>query len=204
MGMSIVLANQLNDLLFGQHAFTIPDPWTYTLHLCTHLVGAITAPNDTIAVNNPISEGVTLIVDPGTINAETRIVSNVAGSSPWIVTLDSDLVINHADLAYVAFDLGIDGENLLEPSGGSFADIDVDNDDTNFPSSIGGQETNGVTVTFAIPTALWGKASHLVIKDGSDVHLWGWLTSFPLLTTGMTGGPSFPVGNIRVLTNGGS
>lgn len=203
MGMSVVLANLINDKLFGNHEFDSPDPWTYTLHLCTVLVGAITAPDNTIAVNNPISEGVMLIVDPGTASAETRTVTNVSGSSPWIITLDSDLTLNHADLAYVAFDLGVDGENLIEPSGGSWAVVDVDNDDTNFPSSSGGQETNGTVVTFPTPTALWGKASHLVLKDGSDIHLWGWLTSFPLLTTGMTGGPSFPVGNVRVVTSGG-
>lgn len=63
-----------------------------------------------------------------------------------------------------------DGSNFTEPSGGSYARVEVTNNSTNFPAASTSSgvttKTNGTDFEFADPTGNWG-----------TVIYWGWFTA---------------------------
>ena len=52
-----------------------------------------------------------------------------------------------------------------EVSGGSYARAAIPNDAANFPDAVAGAKANGVAVTFAQATALWGSVTHFGLFD---------------------------------------
>lgn len=85
----------------------------------------------------------------------------------------------------------------VEVSGGSYARDAIPNDATNFPGASGGAKSNGVAVTFAMPSAGWGTPDEVRIYDApSGGNLLGTAPLTPPLNT-------IIAGNIVVIPIGG-
>lgn len=67
---------------------------------------------------------------------------------------------------------------------------------TTASTGTGGQTSNNAVVSFAVPTAGWGLASHFFVIDASNLILCQALTVAKTINTGDT--VSFPIGSITV------
>jgi hypothetical protein len=65
-------------------------------------------------------------------------------------------------------DPGDDGSGVTEPSGGSYARVNMANNLTNFPAAVGGAKSNGVAITFPTATASWGSLGYFCIFDAAS------------------------------------
>lgn len=95
-------------------------------------------------------------------------------------------------------DPGENGSGLVEPSGGSYARVEIGTG--NWTAASGGVKTNAVVVTFPTPSGAWGTITHVALMDAiSGGNL---LASCPLplsqIVTGTSIAPSFPIGEITV------
>lgn len=89
------------------------------------------------------------------------------------------------------------GSTIVEPSGGSYARLEVDPDDLNNASN--GSITNNSTMSFPSATASWGTITHFAVCDaltGGNMLVWGEVTpSIPIPTGSIV---SFDAGNFEV------
>lgn len=67
---------------------------------------------------------------------------------------------------------------------------------TTASSGTGGQTSNNAVVSFAVPSAGWGLASHFFVIDSSNIIICQALTVAKTINTGDT--VSFPIGSITV------
>lgn len=65
-------------------------------------------------------------------------------------------------------DPGDDGSGVTEPSGGSYARVQVANNLTNFPAASGGAKSNGTAITFPTATASWGSLGYFCLYDAAS------------------------------------
>jgi hypothetical protein len=57
------------------------------------------------------------------------------------------------------------GTNVTEPTGPSYARVQVTNDNTHWPAATGRQKANGTAITFPQPTGPWGTVGWAAIYD---------------------------------------
>ena len=57
------------------------------------------------------------------------------------------------------------GGFVSEPSGGSYARVEVANDPTRFPPALAGTKSNATAITFPAPTAAWGPILSVFVAD---------------------------------------
>lgn len=60
------------------------------------------------------------------------------------------------------------GSAMNEVSGGSYARVEVTNDDTNWPAAVSGSKSNGTAVQFPTATASWGTVRSFYIVDAAS------------------------------------
>lgn len=60
------------------------------------------------------------------------------------------------------------GSSMSEVSGGSYARVEVTNNDTNFPAAASGSKSNGTAVQFPTATGSWGTVRSFYIVDASS------------------------------------
>lgn len=80
-----------------------------------------------------------------------------------------------------------DNGSGAEFSGGDYGRAEVANNSASWPAAVGGVKSNGTLITFPIPSAGWGTATHFGIWDassGGNLLRWGVLTSPQVITTG--------------------
>lgn len=80
------------------------------------------------------------------------------------------------------------GSGLDEPSGGSYARVEVPNDTDNWHDAADGLKANGKDIVFPTATALWGNMKYWAILDAStdgNILVWGGITS-KLVAEGVT------------------
>lgn len=98
------------------------------------------------------------------------------------------------------------GTNVTEPSGGSYARAQVDNNSTNFPNAAARLKSNGTNIVFPVATADWvagADLTHFVIYDaanGGNFVAWGALTTPSPVLSGTQA--SFPIGDLDITAPG--
>jgi hypothetical protein len=68
------------------------------------------------------------------------------------------------------------GSNVTEPSGGSYARVEIANNGTNWVAASAGEKTNANDIDFAAATSLWGTVGWWVLYDagsGGNFQYWG-------------------------------
>ena len=76
-----------------------------------------------------------------------------------------------------------------EVTGGSYARVSVTNDLTTWPAAVGGGKANGITLSFATPTAPWGDVEAWGLHDhatNDSLVLWGLLDDTVTIDTSDT------------------
>lgn len=151
-----------------------------------------------ISVTDPVTNGVEIIINPETVNAETRTVTGVSGGGPYTVSFSGALVNNHLTSDLVLVDPGPDGENIVAPSGGGYAQVTVDNDTDHFTES-GGVAVNVEPIVFGDLSTDIGYATHGTVKNGDTNNLmdWGRLTTKLKLDT-ISNPITIPPGNMII------
>lgn len=94
---------------------------------------------------------------------------------------------------------GATGASMTEVSGGSYARVEVVNNDTNFPAAVNGAKANAAAVQFPTATGSWGTVRAFYIVDaasGGNCLYGGDLTTTRSVISGDT--VSFAVGSIVV------
>lgn len=120
---------------------------------------------------------------------ENEILDHILGNSAY--SAPSNL--------YVGLATGVTEAGVVsgEPSSGSYARVEVENNTTNFPNASGGSKSNGTEITFPEATGSWGTLTHVFISDassGGNVLLYSELTASKAVDTGDT--VSFAVGSL--------
>lgn len=91
------------------------------------------------------------------------------------------------------------GATAGEVSGGSYARVELTNNQTNWPEFVAGATSNGAEVDFGTASANWGTVTHGAILDAStngNILYWFDLTSSKTINSGDSA--TFPVGDIDV------
>lgn len=189
----------------GQRGVSWPDPYYYAIHFATTLSAGVSSGGNTITVPVPMGvrdivtgEGGNLIIEPETVLAEQHVVQSISGSGPYTITLVDTLTNSHAMDVWVAFDPGPNAEYINEHSGDNYSRATLTNDITSFPDPVDGVTNSGVQITWAIPSAPWEKATHVVEWDdptAGDPYDIAVLNSFPVLSDTTTA-PKIVVGNM--------
>jgi hypothetical protein len=92
-----------------------------------------------------------------------------------------------------------DGSGINEPSGGSYARVNVVNNTTNWPNAAAGAKANGTAFTFPTATASWGTIGYFFISDaasGGNMLGHGSLTTPKTIDSGDTA--SFAIGDLDI------
>lgn len=69
---------------------------------------------------------------------------------------------------------GEDGTGSVEPAGGSYARVTVNNDSTQWPDAAASVKTNGTDITFPTATATWGTVVGVGLLDPSNANAVMW------------------------------
>lgn len=64
-----------------------------------------------------------------------------------------------------------DGTGVVEPSGGSYGRVEVDNNSTEWPNATGREKTNANDIVFPEATTNWGTIRYVGIFDGENGSL---------------------------------
>lgn len=94
-------------------------------------------------------------------------------------------------------DPGDDGATLAEPTGGSYARVEVTA--ATWDAASGGSKKNGVAIEFSEATGDWGIITYFCIfsaATGGTIKAYGALTASKTITTGQT--LRFPVESVTV------
>jgi len=197
MPLTVTTRNDLIGKEFGAVDYTPPATQYIFLHLCTVLTAGASS-GSTISVNDPIYNGaVTVVIDPDLVTEETFTVVSVSGSGPYTVTLDGTIAQTHLISAYVAFDLGPNGEGLLEP-GDTYARQAYTNDTSGYGAASAAQVQNSNEIIFPDPAGTWGKVSHSGVADAvsaGNVRSWGPVSPRTLVNLA-SGAAKIPAGSI--------
>ena len=161
------LESAITNHIFGGPDFVRPANLFFAAHLATTLNVAAAAAQPVIVTdhqppNEPTAE---IVVDVGGAQEEIFTIVNVTGVGPWNVTLSGNLVNNHALGVNVAYYPGDDGTLVREPTGGSYARVQVANNTTEFPVSATDTVTNANLISWPTATAVWGLVTHTVVYD---------------------------------------
>lgn len=84
-------------------------------------------------------------------------------------------------------DPGEDGSTIAEPSGGSYARVEITAD--TWDAASGGTKTNGAAISFPAATGDWGTITHIAIfsaSSGGNLICSGALAASKSVTSGQT------------------
>ena len=193
------LVHKIEDLIYGNQSYSIPATWYFSFHLATQLSTAPAIGQNTIVVNDPITVGSKLIIEPFTADASTFTAIGSSGSGPYTITLDANITKTHATNDLVSHDPGPNGENAKEPSVGSgHARVAKTNNLTTFNSAVARAKTTAQDISFPTYTSAGGTATHLTAYDASssgNLVEWWALGALQLLDTS-TNPVRIPAGNL--------
>lgn len=202
MPITVATRNDMMGHEFGNRTYTAPATHYIFLHLCTQLTAGVSSGN-TISVSAPIYNGsVQVVIDPDLVTQETFTVLSVTGVGPYTVTLNGTITQTHLINGYVAFDLGPNGEGLLEPAD-TYARQGYTNNTSNFGAPSDGQVQSSAQITWAAPGATWGKISHagmVTASSGGTIRAWGPVS--PRTIINVASGPAkLPAGSVLGFMN---
>lgn len=199
MPYTIAALDLMNDWLNHDDAMVLPANWYFSLHLANTLTSAASITDTTITVDQSVTNGVEIIIEPETANAETRTVIGVSGAGPYILTLSSALAIAHISTSQVLCDPGPNGENTHEPTGGAFARVAKVRNTTDFAASANGVSANATSILFPTITSTLGTATHLLKWSASTSGtLWEWVRLSRKVAVSAISNPlQFPAGNMQ-------
>jgi hypothetical protein len=90
------------------------------------------------------------------------------------------------------------GGNITEPSGGSYAEVSVANNDTNWGASSGGTKANAAAITFPTPTASWGSVGYWFMKDSTGAFVCAGTLTGGAVSIGTGSTPAFAIGALTL------
>lgn len=125
---------------------------------------------------------------------ENKILDGVLGGPAF--TLPSSVWVA---LSTAVYSETATGSAMNEVSGGSYARVEVTNNDTNFPAAASGSKSNGTAVQYPTATGSWGTVRSFYIVDaasGGNCLYGGDLTTQRSVISGDT--VSFAAGSIVI------
>lgn len=198
MPYTIAATNLMLNWLDRDVTMTLPANWYYSLHLMNALTSGAAISDTTITVDQSVTSGVEIIIEPESANAETRTVTGVSGAGPYILTLSSAITITHSSAAAVLCDPGPNGENTHEPSGGGFARVQKVRGTTDFAAASSAVNSNATAVLFLTISGSLGTATHWLKWSASSAGtIWEWARLTHKTTIDASSNPlQFPAGNL--------
>ena len=197
MPYTVAAYNLMLNWLDRDVVMVLPANWYYSLHLMNALSAGAAILDTTITVNQSVTNGAQVIVEPESANAETFTVVGVSGGGPYILTLSSAITIMHSSAAPVLCDPGPNGENTHEPSGSGFARVSKVRGTSDFAAASNGVNSNATAILFPTISGSLGTVTHLLkwsASSGGTIWEWSRLTHKTVVDA--SSNPlQFPAGN---------
>ncbi|MFQ5783620.1 MAG: hypothetical protein ACE5H8_02200 [Alphaproteobacteria bacterium] len=185
------LENELLDHVLKGATYTPPTDVYIALHKATTLNAQALAAQAVIVTVDQIANvaGLPVVVDPGGANEEAHTVVSVTGAGPYTVTLNSNLAVTQPLGTKVKFDIDDPVATLLEPSGGAYARLKIDDVTLKFKVAAAGATDNNEDWSFTAATADWGLITAVAVMDAltaGNALFHGNLTTAKLIQNGDT------------------